>query len=1137
MENDHNALKQLKEDFRNLVYARFHTPPLICATLLEGLVYLHRQEGWDEDIRLLLHTFRLYCEGKGKLPFEDDKLIEIGRAACTFLRDGREGLLQSGAYPALIEELRTWVHSQDPFIDARDVRVLILKPEAEEEHITGIYQILVDRDPAARTYTLDIRHLKEDAAILDKMLAFPELHSLTAQLLDVEYHEGILLSQAVVLVPDFLVDVTSIADCFDPDEHYEPFRYVLKKLLPSKPSEHLLIGRVINYFLDELIKNPHQSYETLLKKSFRVSPLQWSLYDDDKVRELIQTLESHFDVLKKTILDELIPLTRREKEKISIEPTFYSNRFGIQGRLDVLIADAQLRKMKLIELKSGKIYRPNNLGLGTSHYVQSILYYQLLRSAHPELQSIMPFILYSSQAEKPLRPAHFSKELFYKSLTVRNQLVYWDFLLSIYDRVDLFERRLEELMKTAMGYVRDRIADFFSTLEGANPIDRAYYRTMVAFLAREHLIGKIGSISPNGASGLASLWLKDIDAKKQDYEMLHQLEWRSMNSTEIAQRLREECNVQLFVHDDDEHPLLLFELPTNEKGEPEDIANFRVGDIVVLYPTLEEEVSSGLMQHRVYKGTIAFYNSKYLVVRLRSRYIEEDDFQNALYWNVEHDYLDNQIIQQYHSLFRFLQSDRRFKQLYYGQRAPEQDEHPLEGDFTPIDGTLNPHQLQALQKMWRAKDYFLLWGPPGTGKTRYMLKNYVRHWYEHAPNERMLIMAYTNRAVDEICETLLEVDAGDSGQLPFIRLGSRIATGERFRPYLLLHHMQHLNSRKKIVHFLKQHRIYVGTVAAFLNHPELFELLRFDTLIVDEAAQLLEPSIVGMLMKVRKFILIGDHRQLPAVVTQPKEYTKITFDQLTELGFRDCATSAFERLYERCRSMGWQQGYDKLLHQGRMHSKIMQFVSAQFYEDNLQVLHHDEALRSPLLYPHPYTVNTPEDHPLLNHRLLFVPVRRNRHRNFRKYNREEAALTAKILHHVARLIGQPKQRPMIRIGIMCPFRAQIAEIQKSILIHLGRWNNFDLTIETVERYQGSQRDVIVFSLSVNHPQQLSNILDFDYAKAERFINRKLNVAITRARYQFILLGDDEIIREAGEPALNNYLSHAYHWHLSGDNAH
>jgi|GEM_PF-6804047 len=363
MENDHNELKQLKEDFRSLVFARFHTPPLICATLLEGLAYLHRQEGWDEDVRLLLHTFRLYCEGRNKPPFEDDQLIQIGRAACDFLREGREQLRVSEAYPELIEELKSWVRSQDPTIDARDARILILKPEAHEERRAGIYSILIDRDPAARTYTLDMRHLVEDAALLDKMLDFPDLHSLTAQLLDVRYREGVLLPKAIVLVPDFLVDVTSIADCFDPDEHYEPFRYVLKKLLPSRPSEHLLVGRVINYFLDELIKNPHQSYETLLKKSFKVSPLQWSLYDDDKVRELVQTLEVHFDVLKKTILDELIPLTRREKEKISIEPTYFSNRYGIQGRLDVLIADAELRRMKIIELKSGKIYRPNPVHL------------------------------------------------------------------------------------------------------------------------------------------------------------------------------------------------------------------------------------------------------------------------------------------------------------------------------------------------------------------------------------------------------------------------------------------------------------------------------------------------------------------------------------------------------------------------------------------------------------------------------------------------------------------------------------------------------------------------------------------------------------------------------------------------------
>ena len=98
------------------------------------------------------------------------------------------------------------------------------------------------------------------------------------------------------------------------------------------------------------------------------------------------------------------------------------------------------------------------------------------------------------------------------------------------------------------------------------------------------------------------------------------------------------------------------------------------------------------------------------------------------------------------------------------------------------------------------------------------------------------------------------------------------------------------------------------------------------------------------------------------------------------------------------------------------------------------------------------------------------------------------------------------------MGIITPFRAQIAKIRESLIEH--QLDIEGLRIDTVERFQGGAKDIILLSCCANHSRQLKAISSVN----SEGIDRKLNVAITRAREQFILLGNPDILRESSSYA-------------------
>lgn len=396
-------------------------------------------------------------------------------------------------------------------------------------------------------------------------------------------------------------------------------------------------------------------------------------------------------------------------------------------------------------------------------------------------------------------------------------------------------------------------------------------------------------------------------------------------------------------------------------------------------------------------------------------------------------------------------------------------------------------------KAQAARDYFLLVGPPGTGKTSRALRRMVEHFYATS-SMQILLLAYTNRAVDEICQSLSSITSG----IDYIRVGSELSCDVRFRGHLLENILAECNSRREVNTRMTDCRVYVGTVASIAAKAELFKLKRFDVAIVDEATQILEPQLLGILCAkfadernaVGKFILIGDHKQLPAVILQNSGHSEVHDEGLRKVGLFNLKDSLFERLYRFHLKEESPKAIDMLCRQGRMHPGVAFFPNKAFYAGRLEALglpHQLEHIEAPV---------------------RFIPSEQDLESISGKTNQYEARIVAGLAREVY-LAYEEEFDPNRTLGVITPYRSQIALIRKELqtlaIPALSR-----ISIDTVERYQGSERDVIIYSFCVNHLYQLRflpNLTEEDGVQ----IDRKLNVALTRARKQLFITGVPEIL--------------------------
>ena len=724
-------------------------------------------------------------------------------------------------------------------------------------------------------------------------------------------------------------------------------------------------------------------------------------------------------------------------------------------------------------------------------------------------------LLYSKyRPQDGLMVVAYYQKLFKEAIQYRNQLVAASFEIA----KEGFEHALNEFTPEVLNvagtqdffynkYLKPQIEAITKPLHDLSPLEEAYFCRMMTFVLREQMISKVGAQEGTNTSS-SDLWTMPLTEKKDAgniYTDLHII------------RKEQSCAGSGY-------DTITLSVPDQGKDF---LPNFRIGDMVYLY-TYKLKEEPDVRKAILYKGVLQEIHSDEIVVHLTDGQQNADIFEMNLPYAIEHGTSDASTGGSIRNLHQFICAPKDKRDLLLGQRVPERD---TSQELTRhYDDVLDDIILRAKQ----AQDYFLLVGPPGTGKTSRALKFMVEEALNDGtgmptaesiaaggksafqPASSILLMSYTNRAVDEICEMLV-----DSG-IPFLRLGSEYSCDERFRPYLIEKAISDCPKLEAIKQYIIGTRVIVGTTSMMTSKPFIFTLKHFKLAIIDESSQILEPNLIGLLSAVDKFILIGDYKQLPAVVQQSEKDSGIPtindsqkggvidMSILQDICLTNCRNSLFERLIR------WEDHEERtefigiLRRQGRMHPEIAEFPNRMFYRrEKLEPVPCPHQLESELSYTLPS--EDALDDLLKEHRMIFLPSRFCKEPNVSdKINANEAEIVVDMLRRIHRFYGD-RFDAQKTVGVIVPYRNQIAMVRKGIE-KLGIPELEKISIDTVERYQGSQRDVIIYSFTIQNIWQLDFLAGNSFVEDGAIIDRKLNVAITRARKQMIMTGNPEILR-------------------------
>ncbi|MDO4318999.1 MAG: AAA domain-containing protein [Bacteroidales bacterium] len=888
--------------------------------------------------------------------------------------------------------------------------------------------------------------------------------------------DSVITADLIIYQPDYLINISQIASCF---ETYttSPVVSLLKKISPAPNTEAVTLGNFASQLLDEAVHSAGHDipYPDSIREFFGRNAL--SLASCDISRSFHDEARRQHDNIRKALGHDLVDaVSTYDPRQVILEPSFYSERLGLQGRMDLLSLDYTL----LIEQKAGKGEWPQNFAgqprQSVTHHVQLLLYITLLRYTFPDrYRQLQAMLLYSRYAEPLLAPG-FAPRLVFEALKVRNQIVAQEFEFTRSGFASLETLDIDRLNTNGPSvlwqrYTRPQLNELLQPLHDASPLELAYYRRMTRFVATEHMLSKIGNASKQ-ASGLAAVWQSPVSEKLDAGNICIGL---TMLSPDPGSR-----------EPVDEIEML--------RGERQHMTDFREGDIVILYPYAPDS-SPDALRDMLFRCSIRKITDDRILLDLRCRQSSAAPFArwHDCLWAMEHDFMESSYSSIYRGLHALLSAPAARRDLLMLRRRPSVDQsRTLRNDY----GEFNELVLRTRQ----ADDLFLIIGPPGTGKTSFGLMNTLREALTD-PGASVLLMAYTNRAVDEICSKL--VDAG----IDFLRIGSETACDRAYIDSLIDRRAQSCATVDAVRRMIADQRVFAGTVASVSARISLFEIKSFDLAIIDEASQILEPHLAGLLAAtnngrpaIGKIVMIGDHKQLPAVVQQRPAQSRVNEPELQQIGLTDCRNSLFERLlrhYSDDDSVRYM-----LCRQGRMHHDIADFPNKVFYDGRLT-----EALIQQTA-PLPQTVYADRlTNAVCSSRVVFINVTADDLCRD-KSNPAEARVITDI---VSRIVGlHPECDPREIIGIIVPYRNQISAI-RSQLTQLAVPGCDDITIDTVERFQGSQRRYIIYGFTVSRPYQLDFLTENIFEQDGIEIDRKLNVAMTRAQDHLILVGDASLL--------------------------
>lgn len=1080
----YEGLKETKHGFGNL------------SSQVEALCRLHQIA--PKDV-VAIHKMRRHSNSAA--PILPDDIAYDCRALALFV----SAVFQEAIPDTLVGKLPTHGRITENIQIANYRYIRCIVREWDEQ---TIQVAVINQDSSEELLTVDYMNTAEyvDFSYLRSLLR----EGMQLNLLDCTVTRKKVIPRLIVVEPDYLVDISSIANCFESYGHH-PLLFTVKRMGERPNNKHIVLGNFAGSALDDIINHPTDyTIKDTFRSNFREKALDFATCPDFNAVEFKQAAEQQVANIQE-IVNELFQSF--EREKAILEPSFVCERLGLQGRIDLMTTDLKL----LVEQKSGKnifIERQYKNPHGSlhveKHYVQLLLYYGILqynfqlnpKDAHIELMYSKYPLPNGLLEVEPLQ------KLIREAMKFRNKAVateYWMAENGFHRLLPLLTPQVLNVEKQNdafyQRYLLPQLTEVLAPLHQLSELERAYFTRMMTFVIKEQLVSKVGAQEGVGNSN-ADLWNMPLAEKKDTGNI-----YTGLTITDKS------CSSSFNGYD-------TITLNVPQQGI-DFLPNFRRGDMVYLYAYKKNE-EPDVRKSILFKGSLQEIHTSSIVVHLNDGQQNPNLIAGECF-ALEHAGSDIGGTSAIRSLYTFITSDVERRQLLLGQRAPRADKSLV------LSRSYHPDYDDIILKAKQAQDYFLLIGPPGTGKTSQALQYLVLEQLaekpkvqstnpnDHSPKvngqSSILLLAYTNRAVDEICNMLSE------HEIDYIRIGNEYSCDPKYSDHLLQEVLDENTTLNSIKSTLAEAQIIVATTSTMNSRSALFNIKHFDLVIIDEASQILEPNIVGILTArqeegraIDRFILVGDHKQLPAVVQQQGSLEMEGSDKrLDSIHLSSCANSLFERLILTERAAGRTDFIGTLHKQGRMHPDIADFANRKFYaKEQLECVPLAHQLETELSYNE--ESEDALDNMLKAHRMIFIPSMPCKQLNIsEKVNTDEARIIADLLRRLYRQMSKDFD-PQKSVGVIVPYRNQIAMIRKEIeRLEIPALEG--ISIDTVERYQGSQRDVILYSFTIQSRYQLDFLTANTFYEEGQPIDRKLNVAITRARKQLILTGNESTLRQ------------------------
>ena len=943
----------------------------------------------------------------------------------------------------------------------------------------------------------------------------------------------------IVLEPDYLLSPQAIGRA---SVYNKPALYYWLNAIRDEPGDkyrvagndginmqsHILLGNFANECLAEHCAGGGRVNQELITSFFTDNAVDLTDANPNHIW-MVECGRENANILH--VLNDTLPAEHNIRGRNwQIEAPLYSPQYGLSARADALSYAPDRTSAVVIELKSGKWETFRGDKPKEEHVCQPSFYADILGFiAGLRREAVLPFLYYAKTIPATqwnlemngrlfLRPSvngraagslirHYSK--------IRNAIIAIDRLARSGNLRAVVDGLAEDDFRNPswdingrmwLEYKRPELAALLSPFHDVSGDEKSYFYRMLQFVAEESFVSRVGdSDAEIGRGGESMLWRLPMMKRQAAGMRLSELVRQNQNDDNDA--------IGRIVR-------LTFDTRCNRNNSG---CSIRQGDGVVLYTdgpdsNITNRVVFGASVEKLEPGSITLHLDNPQPVQLFG-------FGPSARFAVEPAPMTS--MKDYKALWYFLTGDPRRRELVLNATEPVVDAAAQLPVSLQVMERRYPGVSSWLDAAWRAKDWYLLWGPPGTGKTSHAMRALVDEAMA-VPGMKILLLAYTYKATDKICEMLENRIHTSNGEL-YLRIGNAQKCDAAFRARIP--EEMHLPNRDAVRAVLQQTRIFVSTVSTLGPKHSICGLVKhFDLAIVDEASQLLDTHILPLFCAKRqdgqdgplvdKFILIGDDKQLPAVVQQSEQLSRIDDDNLKLLGFQNCRESFFSRLKRLANSDPNLCGM--LDTQFRMHPMIADFCNEYFYEGRLK---NGNAPRQLSNLPPIREDATPFERYVLGTRLGFFPVDGDR-RLGGKISRQEAKVCVDIIRTLLAGANRPNaddpQGLPINyepkdIGIIVPFRNQIACLREAVGEALGAEAASAISIDTVERNQGGERPVVLFSTVITSAEQADWISakryddDDDGDEVDVPIDRKLNVAITRAQERFYLVGNERVL--------------------------